>query len=95
LEAMIDGVPLDDLFSYRASSPEGGFVFKIAEGTVLAEFGFPVGDYEPAIVDGYWLLLPPLSAGEHTMQWSSSGEFQDGSPYSYSVTWNLLVGKKE
>lgn len=93
LEVVIDGVPLNDPFSYRASSPEGGFVLTIAEGTILNELGFEAGDRDPAIVDGYWLLLPPLSTGEHTIEWASTGESQAGA-YSYSIRWDLTVGKK-
>jgi hypothetical protein len=91
LEVEIDGVPLKALYSYRATSPEGGFVFSIEDGSILAEFGFPVGDRAPAIIDGYHILLPPLSAGQHTIYWASSGVYQDGSPYSYDITWEITV----
>jgi hypothetical protein len=96
LEVVIDGVAVEDPFSYRASSPDGGFVFTIDDGTILNHpevFGLPAGDYEPAIVDGYWIMLRPLPTGEHTIQWASSGQFQDGSAYDYSATWNITVGK--
>lgn len=92
LEVVIDGVPLDDPFSYRATSPDGGFVFSIAEGSILNEIGFDAGDYAPAIIDGYSVMLPPLSTGEHVIQWGSSGVFQDGTPYSYDATWYITVG---
>ena len=90
LEVSIDGVPLNDPWSYRAISPDGGFVFMVDEGSILNEIGFPAGDRYPAIVDGYWVMLPPLSVGEHTIQWSSSGESQGGS-YSYGIIWHLTV----
>jgi hypothetical protein len=90
----IDGVPIDP-FSYRATSPEGGFIFSIQEGSILNEFGLQAGDYDPAIVDGYYMMLRPLSVGEHTVQWSSSGSDQYGSYYSYSVTWNLTITGNE
>ena len=90
LEAWIDGVPVNDPYGYRASSPEGGFVLSIEEGSILNQLGFDAGDRDPAIVDGYWLLLPPFSIGEHMVQWASSGVNQSGD-YSYEVTWNLTV----
>lgn len=91
MDVSIDGVPLNDPFGFRASSPDGGFVFTIEPDSVLNEIGVPADDYYPAIVDGYWLMVPPLSVGEHTMGWSSSGFYQDGSYYSYSVNWNLHI----
>ena len=91
LEVEVDGIRLKNLYGYRASSPEGGFVFSIEEGSVLTEFGFAPGDREPAVIDGYHILLPPLSAGQHTIYWASSGELQDGSSYSYDMTWEITV----
>lgn len=96
LEASVDGVPLKDLWSYRASSPPGGFVFTIEDGSILNDpdvYGLPAGDYYPAIADGYYLMLPPLSRGPHTIAWTSSGHYQDGTPYSYSITWDLTVAR--
>lgn len=93
LEVTIDGISLADPFAYRANSPDGGFVFSIEEGSILTEFGIPADEYAPAIVDGYWIMLPPLSVGEHEIRWASSGVFQDGSPYSYDATWLITVGK--
>lgn len=93
LEVYIDGVPLSDPFSYRADSPEGGFVLVIDEGTILNQLGFDAGEYEPAIVDGYWVLLRPMAVGVHTIRWLSSGQFQDGSLYNYDAIWHLTVGK--
>jgi hypothetical protein len=94
LEVSVDGVPINDPWSYRASSPEGGFVFTIREGSILdLSYGLPPGDYYPAIVDGYFIMLPPLSRGQHTVQWASSGVYQDGTPYSYSMTWDLTIAR--
>ena len=93
LEVYIDGVSLSDPFRYRADSPEGGFVFVIEEGTILTQLGIDAGEYDPAIVDGYWVLIRPLAVGGHTIRWLSSGQFQDGSFYSYDATWHITVGK--
>ena len=64
----IDGVPLQDLYAYRTESPEGGFVLSIEEGGLLNQFGFAPGDREPAVADGYWILLAPLSKGRHVIE---------------------------
>jgi hypothetical protein len=38
-------------------------------GPLLADFGFPPNPdpHDPAVADGYWLWLEPLSAGEHEL----------------------------
>ena len=63
LEVFIDGGPVADVRAYRAASP-GGFSVTLPEGNVL---GFPAGTYGPQVADGYWLLLTPLSVGQHTL----------------------------
>lgn len=94
LEVMIDGVPLENPYSYQATSPDGGFVLTIEEDTILSQLGYPAGDRDPTIVDGYYIMLRPLSVGEHEIQWYSSGLAQDGSYYSYGVTWHLTVSNQ-
>lgn len=95
ISVVVDGVPLNNLSTYRASSPVGGFVLSAPEGSLLADF-VGAGDYDPAVADGYWIMLAPLSIGAHIIQISASGSFQDGSEYSYDVTYNLtVVNKKE
>jgi hypothetical protein len=92
MSVSLDGVPLNNLFTdYRASSPDGGFVLSAPEGSLLADF-VGAGEYSPAVADGYWIMLAPLSNGEHTLQISASG-IQGDSAYSYDVTYNLTVGK--
>jgi hypothetical protein len=61
LEASIDGVPLQDLQNYRAESPLFNVTFP--EGNIL---GVPAGSTE-GVSDGYWVMLQPLPAGEHTI----------------------------
>jgi hypothetical protein len=61
LEASVDGVPLQDLQNYRADSPLFNVTFP--EGNIL---GIPAGSSE-GVADGYWVMLQPLPAGEHTI----------------------------
>lgn len=74
LTIVVDGVPLQALETYRAVSPMFGFeypadnIFGIAGGPST---GLSVGD-------GYWIMLQPLSAGEHTVSFSGGFEFPDG-----------------
>lgn len=70
LQATLDGRELVNLGAYRASSPL--FSFEYPADNI---FGIPNGPGTgQSVSDGYWALLNPLSAGEHTL--SFSGEFQ-------------------
>jgi hypothetical protein len=66
LEASVDSVPLQDLQNYRAESPL--FNVTLPEGNIL---GIPGGSSE-AVADGYWVMLQPLPAGEHTIHFSGA-----------------------
>jgi hypothetical protein len=63
LVASIDGVPLQFV---RVQSPPGGFEVRLAANN---PFGFnlesPVTLH--GVSDGYWVLLPSLSLGQHTL----------------------------
>jgi hypothetical protein len=63
LEASVDGVSLQDLQNYRAQSP-ALFNVTFPENNI---FGIPQGSSE-AVADGYWVMLQPLPAGQHTIQ---------------------------
>ena len=67
LHASIDGVDVPDLFSHREAS--GSFDYVLPENNIYAAFGanVPAGTVSPAVADGYWLMVAPLSVGEHTI----------------------------
>jgi hypothetical protein len=50
--------------------------------------GVPAGVYYPAVDSGYYVLLPPLSAGQHTIHWAGSLTFFS---LSLDVTYNITV----
>lgn len=64
LEVTIDGVPVQNVTDYRAASPEP-FTVTYPDNSVV---GVPAGTYSPNVTDGYWLMIAPLSRGEHTIQ---------------------------
>ena len=64
LDVTIDGVPVQDVRSYRAFSPEP-FSLTYPDNSVT---GLPSGSYYPNVSDGYWLMLSPLSKGGHTIE---------------------------
>ena len=62
LEASIDGVPLQDLWSYRIQSPF--FDVTLPNDNI---FGISQGSYR-AVADGYWVFLEPLPTGQHEIR---------------------------
>jgi hypothetical protein len=70
----------------RCSAPSFS-VFLPAENL----FGAPEGTYEPAVADGFFLLLAPLRPGPHTITFGGTGQ-SAGSPFSQEITYHLVVG---
>jgi hypothetical protein len=67
LEAALDGVPVADVFAFRAQSKPGGFTMRVPNPSLLTDLGLAAGDRSPAVADGYFLFLKPLSPGTHTL----------------------------
>ena len=84
LEASIDGQSVSNLRDYRALSPDS-FSVTLPEGNIL---GFPAGTYSPHVADGYWLMLTPLSVGQHTIVVHAVNP-----PFSidYTVTYHISI----
>jgi hypothetical protein len=64
LAVWIDGVLVQNIRKYRAASPDSFSVVFPKK----AVFGIPAGELAPHVADGYWLLLSPLTPGQHTIQ---------------------------
>ena len=82
LEASIDGVPVQAVSSYRAASSV--FSLQLSADNV---FGAPAGTYEPAVADGYYLLVTPLTRGQHTIHFKGTANFG----FTTEATYNLTV----
>ena len=83
LSCEIDGQPVQDLQGYREESAV--FTAMLPEGNL---FGLDAGDYAPCLDNGYYLMLWPLSKGQHTIHFT--GETADHS-FSLDVTYHLTV----
>lgn len=90
MSVTIDGVPvsgLEDVLDspYRFSSPRP-FVLTLPENNLLS---LDAGEYGPAACDGVWLMLTPLSVGNHTIsfQYSNWGD-------TATITYDLTVSPK-
>lgn len=84
LFAEIDGVPLTDLSTYRATSS----IFKfIADPALALDPVFDpciTGSLQDGVALGYWLLIPPLTPGVHTLHFGAPSMGQD-------ITYELTV----
>ena len=78
-----------DVFAYRAQSPAGGFVWNNDE--LQDAFGLDPLD-RPSASDGFWILLEPLSEGEHEIRFIG-GSTESG--FSLDVTYFLTITNKK
>lgn len=85
LSATIDGVPVANLADYRADLP----LFPIESLPDPNLKGVPPGEYGDAVADGYYLMLPPLSAGEHEIDFIGKVEIFDGDDLQFSFTLDI------
>jgi hypothetical protein len=97
LHATIDGVPVGNLDPTttpwracagpvaRCSAPD--FTLNFPGDNF---FGLPAGAYAPAVADGFYLLVAPLTPGPHTINFGGTGLF-GGSPFSQDITYHLTV----
>ena len=52
-------------------------------------FALPPGTYKPAVSDGFYALIPPLSKGPHTLIFGGSGNFNG--PFTTKTIYHLTV----
>ncbi len=89
LSCTIDDKDLKDLFSYRAQDPYAdGFCVTFPEGNVL---GFPAGDLCTVVTDGYWIMLRPLSPGQHTIRFKGRSGPPSAGGFELDVIYHLTV----
>jgi hypothetical protein len=96
LHASVDGVSVSNLdpksTPYRACA--GGHQMCAAAFSVTLPgqnlFGVPAGLYSPAVADGFYLMVAPLSASEHTINFGGSGFFAK-KKFFQDITYHLTV----
>jgi hypothetical protein len=87
LACELDGVSIQNLSSYRFTS-----VFPVTFPTdnIFDAFGCPTppGTYGPLANDGFYLMLRPLSSGQHTLHFHG---FLPAFGFALDITYNLTV----
>ena len=91
LKAEVDGKSIRNLQrDFRVRSVE--FEVTWPDDNVLSAIGegpFVAGKYSPVVDDGIYIMLPPLSVGNHTVHFQ--GSFPNG--FTENITYNLVVAK--
>ena len=89
LEVILDGVPLQDLFDYRATS----HLFTFTGDPSLTAVSDPciTGTPQSGVTDGYWIMLTPLPPGPHTLVIRATLDFGGGATFQIDTTYDLTV----
>lgn len=95
LYVTVDGEPVADVAARRVTTPV--FAFTGATPNVYSQIGCVAhaphcyeGLRSTAVADGYYVLLPPLPKGEHTLR--IHGEFPAFNNFVADATYHLIVG---
>jgi hypothetical protein len=93
LHAEIDGVPVEDLDQDLGQSSL--FTAHLATDNVLGLTAaeIPFLTFDPAADRGYYLYLEPLSAGRHTLHFTSAQSSPTNCVLPMDVTYTLDVGQ--
>jgi len=88
LFCQIDGKPVKNI-SKRLGVQSTAFEFTIPDDNLLKAVypppnNFEAGSYFPAVDEGYYIMLAPLSPGNHTLHF--------GAPW-LDITYNLVVAR--
>ena len=92
LHANVDGRPIN-CWPYRGIS-SGPFSYWLPpEDNVAQYWGFDVsGTIYPTVSDGYWLMLTPLTPGQHVVNFGGTVSDSEGNPqFRLDITYNITV----
>jgi hypothetical protein len=85
----VDGVDVSNAIRYRFQSPVTPFTTSV--DNIL---GLPAGTNGLLVSDGYWIMLPPLSVGQHEVHFTA---LLGGGPFAgfaQDVTYQITVKSK-
>src|SRR5262249_35061297 len=97
LDCEIDGKPIQNLQNYRVRSPE--FTYgPLPDNNVLQFFGLdaPAGSTSLSVADGYFVMVAPMSPGQHTIHFGGTAVYtlaQDGFDFVFilDITYYLTM----
>lgn len=88
LGVTVDGTAVENLGDFRAQSPS--FNFTLPPKNILGVAPKRAGLYF-AVTDGYWIMLEPLSSGEHIINFNGDFVVDGKVEFGLDVTYNLVV----
>ena len=90
LSCTIDGVAVQNLGAYRTATADGSeYLITLPEDNIT---GFlPAGTYGPSVDDGIYLMLAPLSRGQHTIHLTSASTGSALGDFALDVTYHLTI----
>lgn len=100
LQTEIDGVAIQNLQAYRVQSPLFSWG-PLPDNNVFQDpDNFPAGATSPSVSDGFFVMLTPLSAGQHTVHFSGEIVFtdaEDGFDFQFilDVTYHLTIAPRK
>jgi len=85
--ATLDGQPVE---IFRSTSPT--FDYTVPDQNSIYDYFGSVGSQfegqiKPAVADGYWAYIPPLTPGQHVLKFAST----NSSGFQLDVTYNLTI----
>lgn len=102
LNCEIDGVSVQNVETYRVQSPLFVWGPLPANNIFQDPVDFPAGTTSDSVSDGFFLMLAPLSAGQHTIHFTGEVVFSTatGDPFDFDfkldINYNLnIVGGKK
>ena len=91
LFAVVDGVPLNNLFDFVQTSE---LFFFVGDPSLIDGFQdsciTAAPRPQPAVAYGWWIMLEPLPPGHHTLKFGGTGT-SGGVPFAIDVTYNLHI----
>jgi len=86
--ATVDGVPVSDLAGHVEEDPAGGFPVRVPQDNIL---GYPADDSAQSATEGIYLMVKPLSPGQHTIHF---GGVDPAFEATLDITYNITVVPK-
>jgi len=93
LECDLDGTQIPNLFDFRVG-PGEPFSVTFPDNNIFQAFGcsgVTPGTYAPFVSGGYYVMLAPLRAGNHTLHFTGHTTFM-GSDFTLDITYHIFVG---
>jgi len=93
LTTTVDGISIAGLqmLTVRVQSPKFTSIIPTNFTNDSCSPHLSAGKSGRQIVDGYWVMLPPLSIGQHDLTLHGSAIFPDGTKFENSVNYELNV----